>query len=466
MSEEVKQKILIVEDNVVSQDLFKRIAVEFGLDVHVNSDAEAGWEYFQNEEPRLIVLDWSLPGMNGVELCRKMRASHLGKYIVILMVTGHESPEDLEEALKSGVDFYMTKPVRREFFEAWLSVAEKRVQDLLELEKNDVKVAKFQEEIEAMNDQLEASINRANQMAMEAEKAYVEINQIFKTVAGGILLIDNECNILRHNEIFLEMARVSKDEATGKKCYEAFHSCLCNSPECPQQRIKNGEERVECQICREYEDGTKAHFNIVTTPFRGLADELIGVVEHISDITKRVEAEEALKESERRYKELSIVDELTGLFNKRHFNKTLELEIDRAKRYGHPLSLLIMDIDNFKHFNDTYGHAEGDKVLSKMGKIIAAGLRTNDMPSRYGGEEFTVILPATSGEDSVTVAERIRTTFAAEDFYPTPEEKVNKTISIGITQYADDEDKESLIKRADANLYQAKNEGKNKYVLK
>jgi len=143
----------------------------------------------------------------------------------------------------------------------------------------------------------------------------------------------------------------------------------------------------------------------------------------------------------------------------------LQLEVERARRYHHPLSLLMMDIDNFKHHNDTYGHAEGDKVLAQLGKLIAANIRTNDLGCRYGGEEFALILPVTEGQNALFVAERIRKAFAAEDFYPTPGEKVNKTISIGVAEYAADESRESFIKRADENLYKAKQQGKNRSIL-
>ncbi|MDP2105880.1 MAG: GGDEF domain-containing protein, partial [Desulfobulbaceae bacterium] len=212
-------------------------------------------------------------------------------------------------------------------------------------------------------------------------------------------------------------------------------------------------------------NGETIYYSIVSTPFRGLVGELLGMVEHITDITTKVKAEILLKESESRYKELSIVDELTGLFNKRHFNETLRNETDRSRRYNRPLSMIIMDIDNFKHFNDTFGHAEGDKVLSVMGKIITQSIRTIDRGNRYGGEEFTVILPDTTAEEAIFVAERIRQTFAATDFFPQQGEKVNKTVSLGITQFLTEDTPNSLIKRADRNLYQAKESGKNCYVL-
>jgi two-component system cell cycle response regulator len=197
-----------------------------------------------------------------------------------------------------------------------------------------------------------------------------------------------------------------------------------------------------------------------------LVGELVGIVEHISDITKRVEAEEALKESEKRYRELSRVDELTGLFNKRYFNRVLDDEIKRVERNGQPLSLIMMDIDNFKHHNDTYGHADGDKVLAQLGTILSSSIRTTDLACRYGGEEFVIILPSTAGEGGALLAERIRKKFAEKSFYPTPEEKVNKTLSLGITQFVPGDNIESFVKRADANLYKAKSKGKNQCILK
>ena len=115
-------------------------------------------------------------------------------------------------------------------------------------------------------------------------------------------------------------------------------------------------------------------------------------------------------------KKLSITDGLTQLFNSRHFYSQLKGEIERFNRYGHKLSLLLLDIDNFKEFNDNYGHLEGDKILVRLGRIIKSCLRKMDTAYRYGGEEFTIILPGTHGEEARTVAERLRSAVAAEDF--------------------------------------------------
>ncbi len=180
-----------------------------------------------------------------------------------------------------------------------------------------------------------------------------------------------------------------------------------------------------------------------------------------SEITKRLKAEKALRESEQKYRDLSITDDLTLLYNSRHFYHKIADEIDRANRYKRPLSAILLDIDNFKHYNDKYGHLEGDKVLIALGKVIRECLRITDSAYRYGGEEFTVILPETEGEEAIAVSERIRKRFEAEIFSPRPNERVNKTVSIGTSQYEPKEEMRAFIKRTDKAMYVAKGRGKN-----
>ena len=121
-----------------------------------------------------------------------------------------------------------------------------------------------------------------------------------------------------------------------------------------------------------------------------------------------------------------------------------------------------MDIDNFKDYNDTYGHLEGDKVLVRFSQIIKSCLRANDSAYRYGGEEFTVLLPETGGERAKTVAQRIRKTLEVEQFTPRPDEEVQITISIGVTQYFPKEELSTFIQRADKAMYLSKQNGRNK----
>lgn len=159
---------------------------------------------------------------------------------------------------------------------------------------------------------------------------------------------------------------------------------------------------------------------------------------------------------------LAITDGLTKLYNLRHFYNQLEIEIDRCNRYGHSLALLLLDIDHFKVYNDTYGHLEGDKVLVRLGQIINSCLRTMDSAYRYGGEEFTIILPETSGGEANNVATRLKTSVELECFLPEPGKIYTITISIGVTEYDNDEEVPEFILRADKAMYKSKATGRNK----
>ena len=160
-------------------------------------------------------------------------------------------------------------------------------------------------------------------------------------------------------------------------------------------------------------------------------------------------------------KQLAITDGLTKLYNSRYFYSQLEMEIDRMNRYNHPLSLLILDIDNFKIYNDTYGHLDGDKVLVRLGDTIRNCLRTMDTAYRYGGEEFTVLLPETNVDEAVTVAQRIQARLAAEKFVSAGGVTNTITLSVGATEYIPKEELTTFIARADKALYLSKDRGKN-----
>ncbi|NPV27057.1 MAG: GGDEF domain-containing protein [Firmicutes bacterium] len=153
-------------------------------------------------------------------------------------------------------------------------------------------------------------------------------------------------------------------------------------------------------------------------------------------------------------------DFMTGFFNKRSLRNILVAELEKTVRYGIPLSVIFMDIDDFKTYNDTFGHMAGDIVLQKTAEIIKNSIRTVDIASRYGGEEFVIILPGTKGEGAIAVAERIRRSI---ELYPFPHRQV--TASLGITSAKNSDSVDSLLGRADRSLYQAKRQGKNCFYL-
>jgi len=159
---------------------------------------------------------------------------------------------------------------------------------------------------------------------------------------------------------------------------------------------------------------------------------------------------------------LAITDGLTKLYNSRYFYNQVDLEVDRSNRYHHTLSLLLLDIDHFKVYNDTYGHLEGDKVLVRIGEVIKSCLRKMDTAYRYGGEEFTVILPETTAQEAIHVAERIRTSIEKEVFSPDSGQANKITISIGVTEYIAGERISALVERADKAMYISKENGRNR----
>jgi diguanylate cyclase (GGDEF)-like protein len=160
--------------------------------------------------------------------------------------------------------------------------------------------------------------------------------------------------------------------------------------------------------------------------------------------------------------ELATKDGLTKLYIYRHFYTLLETELKRSARYNHEMTLLMMDIDNFKHINDTYGHPVGDQVLREIANCISQTVRKIDISSRYGGEEFTVILPETNLKDARIIAERLRKNISSINVHTKEGVAIAPTISIGMSEYPSCAlDEQTLIELADVALYNAKNSGKN-----
>jgi diguanylate cyclase (GGDEF)-like protein len=191
--------------------------------------------------------------------------------------------------------------------------------------------------------------------------------------------------------------------------------------------------------------------DFVKKPFEN--EHLIHIVNQGLEKCKTLMEKEKLEEEVRR---LSITDDLTGLYNHRHFFKTLEIELTRLKRQKTSLSLLMFDLDNFKRYNDLNGHLEGDKVLKRIGEIVRHSIRFNvDSGYRYGGDEFSVLLIGASLDQALAIAERIRSSIEQTEFQ-------NITVSIGLSEFRDTYDLEGFVKSADDAMYMAKHSGGNR----
>ena len=282
---------------------------------------------------------------------------------------------------------------------------------------------------------------------------------LFEESRDAIAITDRDGTFQDINKAMLDLFGYRKEEMLRMK-FRDLYEAPADLAKFQQEIRKKGSLRDhEAKLLKK---GSKVmHCLLIATQKRSEDGTITGFQGIVRDITAQKAMEEALKESEKRYMELSITDDLTGLFNQRHFYNQLRAEIDRIQRYKHPLALLLLDVDNFKIYNDTYGHLAGDKVLSKLGEVIRNSIRKTDSGYRYGGEEFTVILTETLGQNAVVAAERLRKRFADEIFFPVPLEPVGVTVSVGIANYRDGEEIASFVKRADQNMYEAKSNGKN-----
>ncbi len=205
---------------------------------------------------------------------------------------------------------------------------------------------------------------------------------------------------------------------------------------------------------------------------RRLVADLSAKNQALLEMNRELEAKIAertaeLAEANSRLAQLAVTDGLTGLYNHRHFHERLALEVERSVRNGLPLSLLMIDVDHFKVYNDRHGHPAGDELLRRLARLMGDGRRANDFVARYGGEEFAIVLVDTPKLTAAQLAERLRDRVASQLFQQTPATRDEVlTISVGVASFPDDAaDAEALVRAADAALYKAKHAGRNCVVL-
>jgi diguanylate cyclase (GGDEF)-like protein/PAS domain S-box-containing protein len=324
-------------------------------------------------------------------------------------------------------------------------------------------------EIESTTGCLEEAFGKANQMAIKAQIASIELNQIFNSSADGIWVLDKDFKILRVNDTLLKLLQRERAETVGQKCHAVFPGPNCRTPSCPMTRLSLGEPGLESDKELEQADGTRKFLLSSAAPFHGVDGNLFGIIEAYRDITDRKQAEEAVRKANEELKRLVAIDGLTQIANRRRFDECLQNEWRRMAREKKSLSLILCDLDFFKLYNDTYGHLSGDDCLRAVAQCVSEqAKRPSDLAARYGGEEFVVLLPNTDSEGGMIVAESIlRGVAGLRIEHCRSAVAPHVTLSLGVTTAAPGSGASpgAFVSVADRALYEAKKQGRNRAIL-
>lgn len=446
-------RILVVDDIEANRRLLQ---AKLEAQYHTVLLAEDGFQALDvahSEAPEIILLDVMMPGMDGYEVCRRLKADPATSYIPVVMVTALSEMEDRVKGLEAGAEDFLTKPI----------------DDFL------------------LNSRITA-LMRYNTVASELRQREAS------GIRSGAMEELNRDEIDRHSRIFIvdDDARSSGRLANTLRSQGHKATTLIEAGDMGELASERVDVLILSLFARSF-DPLKliAHFkmNPVTRSIsvilicdphdkamalRGLeigASDMITIpidrqelAARIRTQTRRTRYIDILRQRVDRGLELSVIDQLTGLHNRRYMNGQLEQFMQRAVRGNQPLSLMMTDIDHFKAVNDTHGHQAGDDVLKEIGKRLRANVRPTDVVCRTGGEEFVVLMPNTPGDLACAAAERIRKAVAAEEFPVLGgSQSLRITVSAGVSTLQGEGDTiDDLMHRADTALYQAKTGGRNR----
>jgi two-component system cell cycle response regulator len=406
--------------------------------------------------PDIVLLDVMMPGMDGFEVCRRIKSNPRTAHVPVVMVTALDQPSDRVAGLEAGADDFLTKPVDDAALFA-------RVRSLVRLKM--------------MTDELRMRESTGQGMGLiDPAETLIESSQ-----SGRILVIEDRAESVA----WFTSALTPKHEVASA---DTFEEALV--------RVKGGDYDLIvvslgmrgfdglrlCSQLRSLPEGRHVPILVVVSDGdrRKLTQALeMGVNDYLTrpvdknELVARVRTQlrkkryaDKLRHNVQLSLEMAITDQLTGLHNRRYMSRHLDTLLGNAKKNGRPLAFVIMDIDFFKQVNDAHGHDIGDEVLKEFAARINANVRGIDLACRYGGEEFVVAMPDTDLAFACNIAERLR-----QSIETTPVKisrapgALNITISIGIAKAEGENDTaQALLHRADQALYRAKRTGRNKVV--
>jgi two-component system cell cycle response regulator len=424
-------RVLVVDDILSNVKLLEaKLTSEYFEVVTAFSGAEA-LAKMEESEPDIVLLDVMMPGMDGFEVCRRIKANPRTAHVPVVMVTALDQPSDRVAGLEAGADDFLTKPVDDSALFA-------RVRSLVRLKM--------------MTDELRMRETTGQSMGLlDPASTLVEAG-----ICGRILIIEDRpesvawftaalqpANEVSAVDTFEEaLVRVRGGDydlivvSLGMRGFDGLRLC---------SQLRSLPEGRNVPILVVVSDGDRRKLNQALE--MGVNDYLTRPVDK-NELVARVRTQlrkklysDRLRHNVQLSLEMAITDQLTGLHNRRYMGRHLDNLLAQVRKSGKPLAFLIMDIDFFKLVNDTHGHDIGDEVLREFARRIAANVRGIDLACRYGGEEFVVVMPDTDMAYAYAVAERLR-----KSIETTPIEisrapgRIGITISIGIAESENDND--------------------------
>ena len=449
-------RILVVDDIEANVKLLEaRLTAEY-YEVLTAYDGPTALTLAASEKPDIVLLDVMMPGMDGFEVCRRLKEDAATRHIPIVLVTALDGRSDRITGLEAGADEFLTKPIDDVMLFA-------RVRSLTRLKQ-------VVDELRAR----EASGRRIGVIAGAAAR--------LGGSGGRVLVLDD--NERQAQRLMTELA------VEHRPVWES-------DPEKAHMTARGPVDLIVVNATARGFDGLRFAANIRSDeatrhlPILAIVDpderpRVVKALEiGINDIlTKPIDPQEMAARARtqirrKRYTdflrdnldhslELAVTDQLTGLHNRRYMEGQLGALVKRAAHGGDPVSALMIDIDHFKKINDNFGHDIGDEVLREFAIRVATNVRAIDLPCRYGGEEFTVIMPGARLQDAERVAERIRLHVAGSPFRVAGgSEQLTVTISVGVACTLGEADTpDALLKRADEAVYEAKASGRNRVIAR
>jgi two-component system cell cycle response regulator len=449
-------RILVVDDIEANVRLLEaKLSAEY-YEVSTAMDGPTALAMAGRDLPDIILLDVMMPGMDGFTVCRKLKEDPTTRHIPVVLITALDGRGDRIQGLESGASDFLTKPIDDVMLFA-------RVRSL----------TRFKLVIDELR-QREASGRRIGVIAGAAAR--------LDGLGGRVLIVDdNERQAQRlaaelgveHRPVIESDPEKAKISAGGPVDLVIVNAVAKSFDGLRFTASLRSEERTrQLPVLAMVDPDDRGR--MVKALEIGVNDILPRPIDP-QELAARVKTQiqrkrytDYLRNNLDHSLELAVTDQLTGLHNRRYMTGQLDSLVKRAGLGGDPVSALLIDIDHFKKINDTFGHDVGDEVLREFALRLASNVRAIDLPCRYGGEEFVVIMPDTALADALRIAERIRNHVAGSPFKVAQgQEMLTVTISIGVSATAGESDSpEALLKRADEGVYQAKASGRNAVVGK